>query len=127
MSRVTPLQLPLISYSAEGRYQPIRPIGDPTASASSSSIQRKTNGPTAAFGGTTGGEKVVTAVSSGSIIMLRATESMEGGEAEYIELDRSLWPDEEEVRAETQGEAQQEFIAPAPADPAMREEFEDEG
>jgi len=101
MSRVTPLQLPLISYPA-GRYQPIRPIGDPSASGNSPA-PKKSSGPAAAFGGAAGIERVGAKVSSGSIIMLRESEG--GGDVEYAELDRSLWPPEAEVQ--TVGEPEQ--------------------
>lgn len=110
MSRVTPLQLPHIFYSAEGRYQPIRPIGDPSAGSASTST-KKPSGPTAAFGGLSV-EKPGTGVGSGSIIMLRETSEGEGG---YIELDRALWPEEaEQVVGEVAPDAQ---AAPAEAIP----------
>lgn len=56
--------------------------------------------------------------------MLRERETEGRGEVEYIELDRSLWPPEEEVLAQAQ-EAQSDFIAPPAADQAMREDFEE--
>ena len=89
MSRVTSVQLPLISYNPEGRYQPVRRIGNP--SASTTSTQKKPSGPAAVFGGTGGGDKNRSGISSGSIIMLRDTAE-EGAEGDYVELDKSLWP-----------------------------------
>ncbi len=132
MSRVTPLQLPLISYSAEGRYHPIRPIGDPSSSSMSTSLTHKrSTGPMAAFGGSAGGEKGGT-VSSGSIIMVRDSSEEEG---EYIELDRTLWPPEAEGQtvSETQPEAApttvvagpQEVIEEAVMPPPFEYNFDD--
>ena len=40
--------------------------------------------------------------------MLRETDTSEGGEAEYIELNKSLWPREEVQAVVQQEEVQQE-------------------
>ncbi|KAK4689650.1 26S proteasome regulatory subunit N2, partial [Tremellales sp. Uapishka_1] len=91
MTRVTPQQLQFISYpKSENRYQPIRPIGESN-------------------------EK--TKISGGSVIMLRDSKS--GGEGEYIELDRNLWPKAE--KAET---VVAEEPVPVPVDSEVPAPFE---
>ena len=94
MSRVTPHQLPLISYPAHGRYQPIRPIGE--AGTTTDQNPKKSSGPNVLSGGSGGAEKIGAA---GSIIMLGESVEGQSGQVQYIELDRSLWPLETEARA----------------------------
>ncbi|WVQ86283.1 hypothetical protein IAT38_008451 [Cryptococcus sp. DSM 104549] len=76
MTRVTPSQLPLVSFPSGGRYTPVRPLDPAPASTSSSASARAPAGSSA----------------SGSILVLRDAKRGEEAEGEYIELDKALWP-----------------------------------
>lgn len=114
LSRVTPPQLPYVSFNAtsDGRYEPIRPIGDssatapPSSSASGSQAQRKGREGAVPPGG------VSTQNQSGSIILLR--DKKPGEEGKYVELDGTLWPSAKEVRRQRE-EAEQARAAAAAA------------
>jgi hypothetical protein len=88
MSRVLTTQAHLLSIAPTNRYQPIRPLSDPSTSTSTSSEEKKT----------LGGMPRPTAASSsnqraGSIVLLRDTQAgKEGDEGEFLELDKALWP-----------------------------------
>jgi 26S proteasome regulatory subunit N2 len=87
MTRVTPQQLASISFPESSRFVPLRPLNERI-----SSDDKKTAGPQAMFGRDREqqpGSKEQRAV-AGSIVLLRGTQPET--KAEYIELNRALWP-----------------------------------
>jgi 26S proteasome regulatory subunit N2 len=94
MSRVTPLQAPLVSFP-EGRYAPVRPIGDISLIATTS-VSDKATSTSAVIVQPKRSQQSQRFVGS-SIVLLRDTKKGETGE--YIDLDKALWPVEVEAPA----------------------------
>jgi 26S proteasome regulatory subunit N2 len=84
MTRVTPLQLPLLSFPSESRYVPVRPLGQLSASPAQNALKKDSK--------QTSASTQTQSVASGSIVLLRDTTGGQG-EGEYVELDKSLWPE----------------------------------
>lgn len=84
MTRVTPQQLSTISFPDDVKYSPLRPLNERL----SNEDQSKRSGPQAAFGAQ---EKKESRAVAGSIVLLRDLKPEV--EAEYVELDKALWPD----------------------------------
>ncbi|WWC64974.1 uncharacterized protein I303_107588 [Kwoniella dejecticola CBS 10117] len=104
MSRVTPAQLQYIAFPSEGRYQPIRPSYEKSSGAGANGVN-----------------------ASGSVVLVKdTTPEVEG---QYIELDKSLWPDQEEevpaAVAAAGAEQQQQAAVGSSAGGAGQEEDED--
>lgn len=117
MSRVTPLQSALVSLPSGSQYVPLRPIGDAAAIAQADKLAAQTSSATAAAGPSGGkGSSAASTTSRGlgagsSIVLLRTAPGTDAGkEAEYIELDRNLWPHPAPQQAQT--------TEAAPADPS---------
>jgi len=106
MTRVTPAQLATISFPEDGKYVPLRPLNERHLAGED---KKASPGPQAIFGGGSSGgaqEKKERAV-SGSIVLLR--DQKPEVEAEFIELNKALWPD---------AQPEPEPIAEEPAAPA---------
>jgi 26S proteasome regulatory subunit N2 len=84
MTRVTPLQLPLLSFPSESRYLPVRPLGQLSATPAPNGLKKDSK--------QTSASTQTQSIASGSIVLLRDTKSGEQ-EGEYVELDKSLWPE----------------------------------
>jgi hypothetical protein len=77
MTRVTPSQLPHLSFPSSDRYTPLRPIGDSaaTATAKRGETSRRTG-----------------VVGTGNVVVLLDSKDGEEATGEYVELDKGLWP-----------------------------------
>jgi 26S proteasome regulatory subunit N2 len=84
MTRVLPAQASLLSFPSSGRYQPIRPVSEPSSTRSNE--EKKTLGGMPRPTVTTARETI----RAGSILLLRDTK--EGEDGDYVDLDRALWP-----------------------------------
>lgn len=92
LSRMTPLQAPLLSFP-EGRYTPVRPIGDSSLISAAQALDKNTA--TSAISAQARRGQQVQRFVGGSIVLLR--DSKKGETGEYVELDKSLWPEDNVV------------------------------
>lgn len=115
MTRVTPHQAPLVSFTSE-RYTPLRPVGDASAIAAAREKEKSRQAAAAALEKETketeGGATATTNVgvkaarpsvsanglgferrlAGGSIVLLRDNKAGDEGEGDYVELSKTLWP-----------------------------------
>ena len=88
MTRVTPAQLSTISFPDDGKFAPLRPLNERHVSPEDRKVS---SGPQAIFGGNSSGQEKKERAVSGSIVLLR--DQKPEVEAEFIELNKALWPD----------------------------------